>query len=83
MIGKLKYEQVEALITQLQQSLDTINNITSSINNNELQEYLNMILIDEKDPKKEERIEALNKLKLCESNASDNIINYLKKVIGI
>ena len=36
MIGKLKYEQVEALITQLQQSLDTINNITSSINNNEL-----------------------------------------------
>ena len=52
-------------------------------NNNELQEYLNMILIDEKDPKKEERIEVLNKLKLCESNASDNIINYLKKVIGI
>ena len=52
-------------------------------NNNELQEYLNMILIDEKDPKKEERIEILNKLKLCESNASDNIINYLKKVIGI
>ena len=42
-----------------------------------------MILIDEKDPKKEERIEVLNKLKLCESNASDNIINYLKKVIGI
>ncbi len=39
MIGKLKYEQVEALITQLQQSLDTINNITSSINNNELQDF--------------------------------------------
>ena len=39
MIGKLKYEQVETLITQLQQSLDTINNITSSINNNELQDF--------------------------------------------
>lgn len=39
MIGKLKYEQVEALITQLQQSLDTINSITSSVNNNDLQDF--------------------------------------------
>lgn len=52
-------------------------------NNNELQKYLNMVLIEDKDPKKNERIEVLENLKLCESNASDNIINYLKKVIGI
>ena len=52
-------------------------------NNKELQKYLNMVLIEDKDPKKNERIEVLENLKLCESNASDNIINYLKKVIGI
>ncbi len=40
MIGKLTYEQVESVLAQLQQSVDTIRKVVVSINNEELQDFI-------------------------------------------